>query len=148
MFDGCRDLSEIILPDGWETNSPDAIVDLGVCIVNRKDVGFDHAEAVKWIRKIAEQGHAEAQYSLGDCCYFGHGVDHDYAEAVKWYRKAAEQGFAEAQYRLGDCYYWGNGVDEDDVEAVKWYRGAKKNVAADGRRTGPCPGAVQARYLL
>ena len=51
----------------------------------------DYAEAVKWYRKAAEQGDAEAQFNLGLMYADGEGVPKDYAEAVKWYRKAAEQ---------------------------------------------------------
>ena len=59
---------------------------------------------MKWYRKAAEQGFAEAQYNLGVCYYHGLGVEPDYSEAVKWWRQAAEQGHAEAQNNLGDCY--------------------------------------------
>ena len=34
-------------------------------------------EAVKWFRKAAEQGYADAQYYLGDVYYFGEGVPLD-----------------------------------------------------------------------
>ena len=56
----------------------------------------DYAEAVKWWRKAAEQGHAVAQ-TLGDMYDIGLGVPKDYAEAAKWVRKAAEQGNADAK---------------------------------------------------
>ena len=59
---------------------------------------------MKWYRKAAEQGHADAQNNLGLCYQYGKGVAKDYAEAVKWYRKAAEQGHARAQCNLGYCY--------------------------------------------
>jgi len=52
----------------------------------------DAAEAVKWYRKAAEQGHALAQTNLGFMYEKGDGVPKDAAEAVKWYRKATEQG--------------------------------------------------------
>ena len=52
----------------------------------------NNAEAFKWFRKAAEQGHAKAQYNLGLMYDKGQGVPQDYAEAVKWYRLAAEQG--------------------------------------------------------
>ena len=84
----------------------------------------NYEEAVKWYRKAAEQGLAEAQNSLGDCYYNGDGVSEDEEEAVKWYRKAAEQGLAEAQNSLGDCYYNGDGVSKNYEEGVKWYRKA------------------------
>ena len=56
----------------------------------------DYAEAVKWWRKAAEQGHAQGQYNLAVMYGDGKGVSQDYAEAVKWYRKAAEQEYAKA----------------------------------------------------
>ena len=56
----------------------------------------DYAEAVKWYRKAAEQGYADAQYNLGSCYYNGKGVPQNYAEAVKWYCKAVGQGHADA----------------------------------------------------
>jgi uncharacterized protein len=84
----------------------------------------DHAEAVKWYRKAAEQNLALAQYNLAVCydrsvgCRDG--VAEDQVEAVKWYRKAAEQNLALAQYNLTVCYERGDGVAEDWVEAYKW----------------------------
>ena len=84
----------------------------------------DYAEAVKWWRKAAAQGYANAQHNLGYCYESGNGVTKDFAEAVKWYRKAAEQGYARAQCNLGACYYNGEGVTKDYAEAVKWYRKA------------------------
>jgi tetratricopeptide (TPR) repeat protein len=94
----------------------------------------DYAEAAKWLRKAAEQGHAAAQFSLGGVCYAnGLGVPKDYAEMVKWWRKAAEQGHATAQRGLGICYSNGQGVQQDYVEAVKWYRKAAEQGEADAQ---------------
>ncbi len=83
-----------------------------------------YSEAVRWYRKAAEQGYANAQNNLGVCYKTGIGVSTDFSEAVKWYRKAAEQGNAIAQCNLGYCYDKGNGVPQDYNEAVKWYRKA------------------------
>ena len=60
----------------------------------------DYAEAVKWYRKAAEQGHAEAQYLLGVMYNNGNGVIKDFQEARKWYQKAAEQGHEGAEMAL------------------------------------------------
>ena len=76
---------------------------------------------MKWYRKAAEHGHAEAQGRLGSCYYSGDGVAKNLVEAVKWYRKAAEQGDAVAQYLLGLCYQYGDGIAKDETEATKWY---------------------------
>ena len=87
-------------------------------------VAKDEAEAVKWFRKAAEQGSADAQCNLGFCYAKGDGVAKDEAEAVKWFRKAAEQGDAQAQCNLGAAYYSGQGVAKDVEEAGKWTRKA------------------------
>ena len=60
----------------------------------------DDAEAVRWYRLAAEQGHASAQFNLGLMYDKGEGVPQDDAEAVRWFRLAAEQGNAWAQKRL------------------------------------------------
>ncbi|MDO4949303.1 MAG: tetratricopeptide repeat protein [Bacteroidales bacterium] len=93
----------------------------------------NYVEAVKWYRKVAEQGFAPAQYKLGVCYDYGKGVTQSDTEAVKWYRKAAEQGEADAQYELGWCYYEGKGVTQSDTEAVKWYRKAAEQGEADAQ---------------
>jgi len=49
-------------------------------------VPLDDAEAVKWYRKAAEQGHAEAQYKLGLSYRYGVGVPEDAAESARWFR--------------------------------------------------------------
>ena len=69
----------------------------------------DEAEAVKWLRKAAEQGDALGQYGLGFMYANGHGVPRDDAEAAKWSRKAAEQGLASAQFVLGYIFENGRG---------------------------------------
>ena len=53
-------------------------------------------EAVKWFRKAADQGHADAQCFLGLLYYEGEGMAQNKVEAVKWLRKAASQGNEEA----------------------------------------------------
>jgi uncharacterized protein len=74
---------------------------LGNCYYDYdRGVRQDLAEGVRWWRKAAEQGHAEAQYKLAECYHYGKVVSQDPAEAVKWYRKAAEQGHEEAKKSL------------------------------------------------
>ena len=97
---------------------------LGFMYAEGRGVAQDDAEAAKWYRKSAEQGHADAQNNLGWMYEKGRGVNKDDAEAVKRYRKAAEQGHADAQNNLGRMYEKGRGVAQDYAEAVKWYRKA------------------------
>ena len=81
----------------------------------------DYAEAARWYRIAADQGHADAPYDLGLMYQKGQGVPQDYAAAMKWYRIAAEQGDADAQNNLGVMYDFGQGVPQDYVHAHKWY---------------------------
>jgi TPR repeat protein len=107
-------------PNPQNPTDPEAQYQLGKHCYDMKN----YADAVKWYRKAAEQGHAEAQYWLGRCYFDGRGITRDRAEAIKWWRKAAEQGHAGAQYWLGLCYEKGQGVSKDFAEAAKWYRKA------------------------
>ena len=84
----------------------------------------DHVEAVKWVRKAAEQGFARAQYDLGLMYEFGTGVERSNEKAAEWYLKAAEQGYADAQYNLGDMYRDGRGVEESFEKAAEWVQKA------------------------
>jgi TPR repeat protein len=49
-------------------------------------VAQDYAEAVRFYRLAAAQGHKVAQKMLGDMFRAGEGVAQDEAEAVKWSR--------------------------------------------------------------
>jgi len=84
----------------------------------------DYAAAESWLRKAADQGHANAQVSLCTMYFNGGGVPQNYAAAMDWCRKAADQGDADAQTTLGFMYDEGQSVPMDHVAAVSWYRKA------------------------
>lgn len=99
----------------------------------------DYGNAVKWYRKAAEQGHADAQYQLGECYRYGWGVKENKGLAAKWYGRAAEQEHADAQYQLGECYLFGEGLNENEESAVKWYAIAAEKGHADAQyQLGEC----------
>ena len=77
---------------------------------------------VAGLKKDAEAGNAEAQFSLGEMFFAGHGVPQDYAEARRWYGMAAAQGHAGAQCGLGEIYAEGKGVPQDMQTAKDWFR--------------------------
>jgi hypothetical protein len=86
--------------------------------------GGKQDEAMKWYRKAADQGYAEAQEHIGFMYAHGDAVKRDYVEAMKWFRKAADQGDAGAQVEIGVLFEGGKGVKTDNAEAEKWYRKA------------------------
>ena len=92
---------------------------------NYEGVDQNYSRAVKWYRKAADQGYADAQSNLGFMYGNGKGVPQNDAEAVKWYRKAADQGDASAQSNLGTMYYLGEGIPENTIKAYVWFSMAK-----------------------
>ena len=65
-----------------------------------RGVPQNDAEAVKWYRKAAEQGFAQAQYNLGVMYYFGEGVSVNSVKAYMWWSLAMEQGNESATKNL------------------------------------------------
>jgi TPR repeat protein len=96
----------------------------------------DYAEAMKWVRKAADQGDDGAQTTLGYMYSFGQGMPQDYAEAAKLYRKAADQGNTQAQGFLGGAYFAGLGVPQDYVLAHMWLNLAVAKGDEDSFKSG------------
>ena len=67
-----------------------------MCYLYGEGVRRSDTEAVKWLRKAAEQGDAQAQRALGACYAYGRGVRRSTEQAKVWLRKAVEQGDREA----------------------------------------------------
>jgi TPR repeat protein len=85
----------------------------------------DYLTAMRFLRPLAHQGNADAQFLLGEIYYRGRGVEQDYTTAVTWYRKAADQGHPGAQWSLGTMYQNGLGdVPRAFAAAASLYRKA------------------------
>ena len=65
---------------------------IGLMYYNGRGVTKDYTEAIKWHKKAAEQGRAEAQFNLGLRYIEGQGVPRDYVKAYMWQDIAAAQG--------------------------------------------------------
>ena len=89
-------------------------------------------EALKFLRRSAEMGNADAVYQLGLLYYEGEYIPQDYQQAAECFSRVADSGNPDAQYFLGDIYENGEGVSQDYVEAAKRYRrsAAQGNVEA------------------
>jgi putative methionine-R-sulfoxide reductase with GAF domain len=72
------------------------------------------------LRKLAEQGDAEAQWDMGFRYHNGQGVPQDDAQAVRWFQRAADQGHVNSQATLGAYYWAGRGVPKDLSQAYFW----------------------------
>ena len=106
-----------------------ALFQVGKCYETGDGVGKDEAEAVKWYRMAAEEGHVQAAFELSKCYTFGFGVRKNRVTSSKWLRKAAEGGHVSAMMLLAHRYKWdtGSGVEYNPREVVKWFRRAAEN---------------------
>ena len=87
-----------------------------------KGAAKDAALAFDWMKKAAEQGHAEA---LGGVGYFyanGVAVEKDEAQAVEWFRKGAEHGGPRSQFNFGRMLLDGKGVTKDEQQGRAWMK--------------------------
>ena len=93
----------------------------------------NYQEAVKWLRKAAEQGHPLSQCTMGLLCHSGMGVPPNDLEAVQWYRLAADQGDSMGQYHLAILVFNGIGCEANGALAMELFQkaGSQKNDAED-----------------
>lgn len=108
-----------------DPNHPALQFYLGLAYYNGTGVPrVDHARAVRWWCRAAEQGCAQAQNNLGHAYEQGDGVERDYNKAAYWYRKAARENHLTGQFNLAVLYEVGRGVAQDLTQAAEWYRRA------------------------
>jgi TPR repeat protein len=91
-----------------------------MCFHHGFGVAVDYAEAVRFYRLAAAQGHAQAQLWLALMFEGGDGVAEDAAEAARLWILAAEQGLATAQLNIGAAFAHGQGVAQDNTQAARW----------------------------
>ena len=78
------------------------------------------AKSLADLRKLADQGNADAQWQMGVRYHNGEDVPQDDAQAMQWFQRAAEQGNVAAQSALGAYYWAGRGVPKDLSKAYFW----------------------------
>lgn len=83
-------------------------------------LGLDPVQAVRWYRRAAEAGLAEAQFNLAHCLATGSGTPRSDNEALQWMLRAAGQGLASAQYLAGVMLAEGIGTQADPARAIVW----------------------------
>ena len=78
--------------------------------------------AMRWFRKAADLGNAEAMMGMSWMYGNGRGVPQDDAEALRWRKMSAEHGNAVAMWVMGADYEEGKVVSRDYAEAMRWYK--------------------------
>jgi TPR repeat protein len=115
-----------------EAGDANAQTDLGLKYRQGEGVQKNYAEALKWLRKSADQGNGAGQINLGNMYANSdsHGVPVNIEEAANWYRKAAVQE-NEYSYFAYACLVEMHVRDKNAVseeEALKWLDCLKKAV--------------------
>ena len=83
----------------------------------------DVQAALKYYRRAAKLGDADAQNAIGFLYDTGRGVRQSYKRALKWYARAATGSFHdEACNNIGNLYHNGLGVKRDVKRAKHWYK--------------------------
>jgi len=100
-----------------EAGDPQAQFRLGAAYEGGHGVLRDFEEALKWYRRAAEGGLAEAQNTVGSMLQ----EQGQFAEALIWYEKASSQGHARATSNLGFLYDLGRGVPQDRRKGFELY---------------------------
>src|SRR5262245_64789102 len=60
------------------------------------DANGQHEQALEWLRKASDAGHAPAQYVLGARLVVGRAARPDADQGMRWVSEAARQGLPEA----------------------------------------------------
>jgi len=84
-------------------------------------VAKDPAQFMSWVRRSAEAGSREAQFTVA--LMYGNGKltgTPDLEQMMLWLRRAAEQGHPVAQHNLGNHYLDGIGVPKDPAQGERW----------------------------
>lgn len=78
--------------------------------------------ALRWFRRAADLGNADAMMGMSWIYGNGRGVPQDDAEALRWLKISAEHGNAVAMWLVGADYQNGKVVPQDYAEAMRWYK--------------------------
>lgn len=104
--------------------------------LDKDNLLYDPAEAVRWLLLSAAQGYEYAQYRLGKLYLLGNEIEQDFPQAESWLEKASDQGNSYAKYSLAKIHLAGLAQISDEHKAVRLLR-----ESADG-------GNQWAQYLL
>ena len=102
-----------------EAGDADAQLGLGGVYFRGYYVPKDYAEAMKWYRKAAEQGHSGAQDKLG-MMYTGQGLPQDYVAAYAWYSVAAANG---RNYSAGNARKYRDSIKRNRLTPAELEKG-------------------------
>jgi TPR repeat protein len=104
--------------------TPGNVIEVEKAVQKRDDLIH---EATTLLKRLADRGHAPAQYFLADCYSNGLGTTknrQDFDRAYPLFVLAAKHGHPDAAYRAGTCCENGWGCRRESAKAIQFYRKA------------------------
>jgi TPR repeat protein len=86
------------------------------------DTKRDLRELASYLKLVADQGLAEAQFDYAVMLSHRFGIPAAEAEAAEYFGLAADQRHAKAMYEFGQCLNRGRGVGQNSTEAIRYFR--------------------------
>jgi TPR repeat protein len=111
---------------------------LGFMYEKGRGVAKDDVEAVRWYRKGAEAGNADAMHNLGFMYRNGRGVSRDMQNAAVWVFKALQAGNASSYEKMTTDPTWG----------IEFRRELQRLLANAGVYHGPIDGKLSPAMKL
>ena len=105
------------------TGDPEVCADLARAILEKKVAPADEGEAVRLLRRAAEEGNHDAENMLGVIAENAG----RFSDARAYYERSAEAGNVEGMGNLGVLYVTGRGVERDFVRARELLERAAKS---------------------
>ncbi len=95
---------------------------IGYLYLNGYGVAQDSQEAIRYLKKSADQNYDMAQSLLAFLYNEGQVMPKDKKLALNLYKKAAAQNNISANLNLGVMYYTGDGVTRDYAKAIEYFK--------------------------
>lgn len=125
--------TEDLLLELAQNGQPAAQHELGIRLLEGRNMQRDLVQAQDWLRKAADQNYAPAQYRLGTLYEKGIGVSADAKTAAIWYGRAAEKGHVRAMHNLGVLLADGLEGKPDYTSAARLFRKAAEHGLRDSQ---------------
>lgn len=93
-------------------------------LLARADSDGDRRDALGWLERAQQQGHAAAANRLGEMLRQNVGDPQQLARARGFFLKAAEQGNVDAMYNVAEMQNLGLGGNRDSLAALAWFNRA------------------------
>jgi uncharacterized protein len=98
-----------------------------------RSVAVNDEEAVRWLRRAADQGSTQAAARLGPMAVMKKAGLSPGVDCTRWLQIAADAGDAPSMSNLGMVLFHGTGTQPDLLEAYKWFTLASERGMIDGR---------------